>query len=474
MRPGVEFKLPVQFPWRSRARADTADSQSRAAWQDMVGDWGRPPGRPVLWLLLCLFTVLLVWACMARIDVAAMAPGKVLPEGKTKLLHAAEISLVRAIHVRDGQRVKAGELLLELDNTINLAEHMAVMQKLSQLRLEMERLQAILEDREPVFDVTDALPESLQAQRALFTAQRHAHQARAAEAERNRQHRLMQETAATALIAKLEANLATAQERVERVRPYAGESISHFEYLRLQDAAASLAAELASQRAAAKAARQEHLAAQQRLQFLEAEHRSALLAQVQEKQALMAAAQSDQARIAQLMAQKVLRAPVDGQVQSLSVNTLGGVVMPGQVIATIVPDNMPLMIEATLSNEDAGFVRVGQHVDIKVDAFPYQQYGSLSGEVTWISPDAEFRGLAGGDPATTAKGADMSALPLKGSLVYRLHIKPDTTTLMRNGLPHPVSVGMSVQADIVTDRRRVIDFLLGPIIKNLDEGLKTR
>ena len=290
MRPGVEFKLPVQFPWLSRAQPDTADSQSQAAWQDMVGGWGRPPGRPVLWLLLCLFAVLLVWACVARIDVAAMAPGKVLPEGKTKLLHAAEISLVRAIHVRDGQRVKAGELLLELDNTINLAEHKAVMQKLTQLRLEMERLQAILEDREPVFDVTDALPETLQAQRALFTAQRHAHQARAAEAERNRQHRLMQETAATALIAKLEANLATAQERVERVRPYAGESISHFEYLRLQDAAASLAAELASQRAAAKAARQEHLAAQQRLQFLEAEHRSSLLAQVQEKQALMAAA----------------------------------------------------------------------------------------------------------------------------------------------------------------------------------------
>ncbi len=474
MRPGPEFKVRSGRPWRNRMQPDNADNTPRETWQDMVGDWGNPPGRPVLWLLLCLLATLLVWACLARIDVAAMAPGKVLPEGKAKLLHATEIALVRAIHVRDGQRVKTGELMLELDNTINLAEHKAVMQKLIQLRLEMERLQATLEDRDPVFDVPGALPESLQAQRSLFTAQRLAHQARAAEAVRNRQHRLMQETAATALIAKLEANLASAQERVDRVRPYAGESISHFEYLRLQDNAASLASELASQRAAAKAARQEHLAAQQRLQFLEAEHRSSLLAQVQEKQALMVAAQSDQARIEQLMAQKVLRAPVDGQVQSISVNTLGGVVMPGQVIATIVPDNMPLMIEATLSNEDAGFVRVGQHVDIKVDAFPYQQYGSLSGEVTWISPDAEFRAPGGLDPAMTAKGADMSALPLKGSLVYRLHIKPDTTTLMRNGLPHPVSVGMSVQADIVTDRRRVIDFLLGPIIKNLDEGLKTR
>ncbi len=474
MLAGVEFKVLGVPRSRRREQAETAAAKSPDTWQDMLGEWAEPPGRPVLWLLLCLLAVLLIWSCLAKVDVAAVAPGKVVPEGKVKLLHATEIALVRAIHVRDGQRVKAGELLLELDNTINLAEHKAVTHKLIQLRLEMERMQSTLEEREPVFDVPGALPESIQAQRSLFNAQRHAHQARAAEAERNRQHRLMQETAATALITKLEANLASAQERVERVRPYAGESISQFEYLRLQDNASSLASELASQRAAAKAARQEHLAAQQRLEFMQAEHRSSLLAQVQEKQALMVAAQSDQARIEQLLAQKVLRAPVDGQVQSLSVNTLGGVVMPGQVIVTIVPDNMPLMIEAALSNEDAGFVHVGQHVDIKVDAFPYQQYGSLSGEVTWISPDAELRAPAGIDPATASKGMDMSALPLKGSLVYRLHIKPHSTALMRNGLSHPVIAGMSVQADIVTDRRRVIDFLLGPIIKNLDEGLKTR
>ncbi len=471
---GVECKAPGGPFWRRRERPDIAARKSPETWQEVGGDWEGPSGRPVLWLLLCLLAVLLTWSCLAKVDVAAVAPGKVVPEGKAKLLHATEIALVRAIHVKDGQRVKAGELLLELDNTINLAEHKAVTLKLIQLGLEMERLQSTLEERDPVFDVPGALPESIQVQRSLFTAQRHGHQARAAEAERNRQHRLMQETAATALIAKLEANLASAQERVDRVRPYAGESISHFEYLRLRDNASSLASELASQRAAAKAARQEHLAAQQRLEFMEAEHRSSLLAQVQEKQALMVAAQSDQARIEQLMSQKLLRAPVDGQVQNLSVNTLGGVVMPGQVIVMIVPDNMPLMIEAALSNEDAGFVRVGQHVDIKVDAFPYQQYGSLSGEVTWISPDAEFRTPAGIDPATASKGMEMPALPLKGSLVYRLHIKPDSTALMRNGMRHPMIVGMSVQADIVTDRRRVIDFLLGPIIKNLDEGLKTR
>lgn len=474
MLAGVEFKVLDGPPSQRRERPDTKDGKPPQTWQDLGDDWGSPSGRPVLWLLLSLLAVLLTWSCLAKVDVAATAPGKVVPEGKVKLLHATEIALVRAIHVKDGQRVKAGELLLELDNTINLAEHKAVTQKLIQLRLERERMQSTLEEREPVFDVPGALPESIQAQRSLFNAQRLAHQARAAEAARNRQHRLMQETAATALITKLEANLTSAQERLERVRPYAGESISHFEYLRLQDNASSLISELASQRAAANAARQEHLAAQQRLQFLEAEHRSSLLAQVQEKQALIVAAQSDQARIEQLLAQKVLRAPVDGQVQSISVHTLGAVVMPGQVIVTIVPDNTPLMIEATLSNEDAGFVHVGQHVDIKVDAFPYQQYGSLSGEVTWISPDAELRAPAGIDPATMNKGMEMPGLPLKGSLVYRLHIKPHSTALLRSGLSHPVIVGMSVQADIVTDRRRVIDFLLGPIIKNLDEGLKTR
>ncbi|WP_343721992.1 HlyD family type I secretion periplasmic adaptor subunit [Herbaspirillum seropedicae] len=470
----LEFILQG-WTWLRRRPDRAVDAANpRDLWKYLPGQWEPAPGRSVLWGLLILLAVLLAWACLASIDVAAIASGKLVPEGKTQQLHATEISLVRAVHVKEGQRVKAGDLIVELDDTINRAEHKAVTQKLIQLRLERERLQAALEEREPVFDVADAFPESIAAQRALFVAQRHAHEARAAEAERNRQHRLMQQNAATAVIAKLQANLESARERVERVRPYAGESISHFEYLRLQDNANSLAGELASQRAAAQAARQEHLAAQQRLQFLEAEYRSSLLAQTQEKAALMIAAQSDQARIEQLMTQKRLRSPVDGQVQSLSVTTLGGAVTPGQVIASIVPEGMPLLIEAALSNEDAGFVRVGQRVDIKVDAFPYQQYGTLSGVVTWISPDAELRGSGSADAATGAKGMELSSLPLKGGLMYRLHIRPDSTALLRNGVRHPVGIGMSVQADIVTDRRRVIEFLLAPIIKNLDEGLKAR
>ncbi len=474
MRPAVEWLLQRRHRLRRRAQSVGGSGNTREAWKNLPGPWEPVPGRPVLWGLLCLLVVLSIWAYLARIDVAASAAGKLVPEGKTQLLHATEMSLVRAIHAREGQRVKAGDLIVELDDTINRAEYKAVTQKLIQLRLERERLQAELDEREPVFDVADALPESIAAQRALFTAQRHAHQSRVAEAERNRQHRLMQQAAATALIAKLQANLQSARERVERVRPYAGESIAHFEYLRLQDNANSLAGELASQRASAQAARQEHLAAEQRLQFLEAEHRSSLLAQTQEKAALMVAAQSDQARIEQLLRQKRLRSPVDGQVQNLSVATLGGAVTPGQVVASIVPEGMPLLIEAALSNEDAGFVRVGQRVDIKVDAFPYQQYGTLPGVVTWISPDAEPRGAGGNDAAAVATGMEPSSPPARGGLMYRMHIKPESTSLMRNGARHLVGIGMSVQADIITDRRRVIEFLLAPIIKNLDEGLKAR
>lgn len=135
---------------------------------------------------------------------------------------------------------------------------------------------------------------------------------------------------------------------------------------------------------------------------------------------------------------------------------------------------MPLLIEAALSNEDAGFVRVGQRVDIKVDAFPYQQYGTLSGVVTWISPDAELRGSGSADAASGARAMDMSSLPLRAGLMYRLHIRPESTALLRHGVRHPVGIGMTVQADIITDRRRVIEFLLAPILQNLDEGLKTR
>ena len=436
----------------------------------------QPPSghRFILWAILGLVAVLVAWASIGKIDVVATAPGKVVPDGKIKVLQAADSAIVRAIHVREGQIVKEGDLLIELDPTINAAEHRTISEKLILAQLEFERLKAELDDRRPQFGIPGALPEWIALQQAMLASQRSGHAARLAEARSEHQHRIMLEVGAKATVRKLEETFQSAREREERARPYVGMAIPRFEYLKLKDSLSNHESELASQRSAVEAAREERLAAGQRLRLIEEEYRSNLIAQINEKSALIAALKGEHAKAGQLLAQKELRAPADGQVQSLAITTTGGVVTPAQAIATIVPSGTPLIVEAVLSNADIGHVHPGQRVDIKIDTFPFQKYGTLSGSVAWISPDAEPRSPSGIDPTATQGPGEASSVPGKSGLMYRVRIKPDQPGLLFNGTLRPMAVGMTVQADIVTDSRRIVEFFLAPIMKHWDEGMKVR
>ncbi len=184
-------------------------------------------------------------------------------------------------------------------------------------------------------------------------------------------------------------------------------------------------------------------------------------------------------RSKELYSLKWLRSPIDGIVQRLDVTTVGQVVTPAQSLVTIVPDGTALIIEASLSNEDIGYVKVGQPVEVKVDTFPFQKYGSLRGTLVWVSADAEDKATASKDldarsgaPATTPH-PDTEAAGTTG-YVYKVHIRTDRSQLTVAGEPRRLQAGMTVQADIVTDRRRIIDFFLSPVIKYLDEGMTVR
>jgi hemolysin D len=178
----------------------------------------------------------------------------------------------------------------------------------------------------------------------------------------------------------------------------------------------------------------------------------------------------------QLYDLKWLRSPVDGLVQRVDVTTTGGVVTPAQSLVTIVPDGTPLIVEASLSNEDIGYVRAGQDVDVKVDTFPFQKYGTLKGKLIWISPDADEKSQGNDDSKGGASSGKSSPDPKssKPSYVYKVHIRPDNTNFVVDGKTTPIQAGMTVQADITTDHRRIIEFFLSPVIKYLDEGLRVR
>jgi hemolysin D len=193
-----------------------------------------------------------------------------------------------------------------------------------------------------------------------------------------------------------------------------------------------------------------------------------------------AALKGDLDKTKQLYALKWLRAPVDGLVQKVDVTTIGEVVTPAQSLVTIVPDDTPLIVEASVSNEDIGYLKVGQPVEVKVDTFPFQKYGSLEGTLVSISPDAEEKSAASRDMQTrsgvgaAAARQETSSESANAGYVYKVLVRTKQSAFRIGGEQRAIQPGMTVQADIVTDRRRVIEFFLSPVTKYMAEGLRVR
>jgi len=249
------------------------------------------------------------------------------------------------------------------------------------------------------------------------------------------------------------------------VRPYVGTVITRFDYLKLKDELNQNQSDAAAQRNNIRDLTEQSNGLSQHIKQIEQEYRSKIVADINDAATHLASLNAEFEKAKQFGSQKLLRSPVEGTIQALGITTVGGVVSNSQTLATIVPKGTPLIVEVGLSNEDIGFVKVGQQVDLKLNAFPFQKYGTLPGIITSISPDAE--------PESNSS-SNVSSNAVKETAVYRAEIKLKVTYILINGTKQNILSGMTVQADIKTDRRRIIEFFTAPIVKYLDEGLKIR
>ena len=437
-----------------------------------------PAHRKVMWSIVGLVVISIVWSCIGQIAVVATAPGKFIPDGRIKQIQPLEASTIKAIHVQEGQHVRAGDLLLELDPAISGAALQASSDKYAYNRLEQARLAAELTHAAPDYRNADpawvALQESTRAAReAAYTAKRE--QARSQVEEKT--HSL---AAAQATLTKYRENTAISEERESSARPLVESgAISRVDYLQLKQELTSNRNDLAAQSKTVDEQRAALQEAQKRLAEVEHEHQAEVYGQLSDKVANEPGLRGDMEKSRELHELKWLKAPVDGWVQKINVTTVGGVVNPAQTLMTIVPDGMPLVVEATLSNDDIGYVKVGQPVELKVDTFPFQKYGTLKGTLVWVSPDAEEKSSASISDENGAGGnqpekAIQNVKSVKDGYVYKVRIRAERTGFVVDGHPAPLQAGMTVQADIATDQRHVIEFFLSPIIKYLSESTTVR
>jgi membrane fusion protein, hemolysin D len=438
-----------------------------------------PAGRAIGATIILVFCVALAWASWSTVDIVASAPGKIIPSGRTKVVQPFEIGVVRAIRVRDGQIVRAGDVLIELDPTINDAEREHSRSDLVAAQLEVARLRAALatgSDPLASFEPPDgASPALVATQRQFLLDQTAEQRAKLAALERQQGQKEAERATSAAMINKIERLIPVLQQQLEiRKTLFEHETGSKVNYLQAMQALVEQQQELEVQRSRQREAESAVAAIEETRAQAVAEYRRMRYDDLTKAEQKAAGLAQDVVKAQKRAALQLITAPVDGVVQQLSVHTVGGIVTPAQPLLLVVPAESRLEIEAMVSNRDIGFVQVGQEAEIKVQTFNFTRYGLLRGQVLTVSQDA-----VGRDPAQSPdkpQGADTRTGGTSESPdpVYAARISLDRSVMQIEDKLVSLSPGMAVTVEIKTGSRSVISYLLSPLRKYKQESLRER
>jgi hemolysin D len=476
--PAVPVQRVIPFR-RPRARSGEELAFLPAA-LEIVETPPSPIGRAIGATIVLVFCAALVWTWWGTIDIVASATGKILPGGRTKVVQPFETGVVRSIRVQDGQAVKAGDVLIELDPTANAAERDHMRSDLLAERLNIARLRAALAGGDdPVTDFVppaDADPDLISTQRQLLLNQVTEHRAKIAALSRQQAQKEAEQATTAATIHKLETIIPVIQSRVDirktLVEKELGSKLSYFEVVQLlveqQEEFSVQKSHLKETEAAVAAIRETRGQAA-------AEYRHSLsdeLAKAGQKANGLA---QDLIKAEQRTRLQLLTAPVDGVVQQLAIHTVGGVVTPAQAVLVIVPSDSRLEIEAMVSNRDIGFVHAGQQAEIKVDTFNFTRYGLLQGQVLTVSQDAVIRDRQQDRSNDRGQGTQNDSSEPKGQeLNYGARISLDRTQMQIDDRMVNLSPGMAVTVEIKTGSRMILSYLLSPLLRYRQETLRER
>jgi adhesin transport system membrane fusion protein len=360
----------------------------------------------------------LAWAAWAEIDQVSRATGQIIPAGRVQVIQSTDGGVIGEIRVREGDKVRKGQILVVLDRVKIAAAVAESRAKVASMKTVKSRIEAELFDRPLVFpeDVRD-FPEFMANQRQLYQKRRQAQ---------------------TADIGALRKMLGLVRKELDMNQPLlANGDVSRSEVMRLERTVAEVEGQIVNRQ-------------NKYLQDLQAEY-----AKVEEE--LVTAEQNLTQRLSSLEDTE-LEAPTDGIVKNIRLTTIGGVLRPGDEVLQIVPTGERLIIEAKVSPTDIAYVRIGQAATVKFDAYDSSIYGSAQGKVIYISPDTLTEQKSQGD-----------------QVYYRVHVSVDTKMLR----PRPnekieIQPGMTATVEIKTGHNTVLNFLLKPITKTVSNSFGER
>ena len=446
-----------------------------------------PPSPIRMHFLLAICAIVastIIWMFVGQIDVIAIAPGKVQSTGRVKLVQPLETGRVREILVANGSKVEAGQAVILLDDGEARAEEQSLADSLAASQTEAVRRDAAIKAAHernfapsPIWpsDVSNTI---LAREQRVLSGDLNLLRSSIASLAAQRAQKEAERARLSSTIASQQELLKIEEQRVD-LRKYLeasqlGSKLPLFDAQEALQTQKTSLAQMSGQLAEAEAA----------LDTIDRDLSKTISSFIAENSQKLADAERQAAETAQNLAKAqaklahmTLRAPVSEVVQALSVTSIRQVLMPGEETMRIVPDDNGVEIECYVSNKDIGFIKDGQEAVIKVEAFPFTRYGTLSARVKSVSSEA----IADvdvqqreNDPARSARSALPAGAQHVQNLVFPVTLSLEDSSISADGAKIAVSNGMAVSVEIKTGYRKIIDYLFSPLVDVSSTALRER
>lgn len=444
-----------------------------------------PLGKGLLYFVVCIALLALLWSWFSKTDIVAVGSGKVQPAGRVKTVQVSEIGRVSRILVSNGQQVKAGEAIAEIEPTDAMADQQAMDAIVFSTRAEIIRRQHAMQvARNPALNAPalrwpkDIPDEFRLMQERVLIDELGILQAQMATLQAQKQQKEAELVKHRAVAGAQQQLLQVLQERVQmRADLVERQDVSRAQLLEAQEALAQQTTAYAGQQGSIAEAEQAIGVLERELQKARQGFIAENVGKLAEAEKTLKEASSRQIKANLRVERMVLRSPVDGVLHGSSLTSVGQVLTPGQEVARIVPDAHEMEIEVYLPNKDIGFISVGQAAAVKVESFPFTRYGVLAATVTHVARDAipepDARQIEA-DPTRAASKLEIAGAQRVQSLVYPVTLRTTTSNMNIDGKSVPLTAGMTVTAEIKTGHRRVLEYLFTPLVEVTSRSIRER
>ncbi|MCT4662028.1 MAG: HlyD family type I secretion periplasmic adaptor subunit [Tissierellales bacterium] len=414
-----------------------------------------PLGKAVIWLISLILLSAITWSIFCKVDEVSIARGRVVPNGNIKVMQSLEGGSIENINVKEGQNVKAGQLLMKFDTSILEDEKDKIETALNTAKLERKLLIGTINGNDEKIEDSNGIDvESFDMQSSYNDAKDEEYLKKQEALENNIKSSVKELEREQKKLDTLNVKLRKLEDEEDKYRKlYENDGITEYQYNTKKAELDSVIQEVEVQKTNIEISSQRIASMRNQKKLSAADYNKSNMKEIVEKDKAIQQLEKELSKVNKRIEKQTIVSPIDGIVQSISENTIGGVVAAGKSIVSIVPDGSELVIEASVLNRDIGFIEVGQEAEIKFDAFPFQRYGVIEGEVVYISPDAVRDQQLG--------------------YVYKAKVRMDKNFIHIGNKDVDITPGMTVTVEAKVGERRIIDFFI-PGIKSFKESFELR